>query len=269
MGFSAENGYTPLSIETIMDAIRVEVNTQFATSYTPENFVGSNMYKYFYAGAQELQKNEVKASEIFLKLQQYFVVTNETISRPVATPPGLIEAFSRAGFTASVKPPIDADAGKIFVAVDVDETADEYAAVKLAINTLISQSVAAGIVSQGSEVSTIVLSNGQPFDFKFNLPDRVEPELKLTISLSDNNQVVVGSDDSVKQTLMNNIAARYKLGKDFEPQRYFNVTDAPWASQVVLEYSLDAGATWSDDVFESLFDDLFVIKLENIQVVAG
>jgi len=48
------------------------VNTQFGQSYTMDTFIGTNLYKYFYALAQLLQENEVKTSEIFLKLQQYF-----------------------------------------------------------------------------------------------------------------------------------------------------------------------------------------------------
>lgn len=265
MGFAQESGYTPTTIQTMMISVMNNVNTQFGTAYTEETFLGTNFYKYFYALIQKLQENEVKTSEIFTKLMDYFAVTNERISRPAVTAPGLIEKLAGEGYTASVKAPIDADAGKAYICVDVDETADDYADTKLEINTLIMESVAAGVVTQGTESSSIVLSNGQAFDFKYDLPDREEPDLRLTITLSENNQFVVKSPEEVKQILMDNIAAKYALGKNFEPQRYFTIIDAPWAESVLLEY--DIGGGFVSAVFDAAYDDLFVIDLANITLI--
>lgn len=267
MGFALDSGYTPLTIEAILHEIMLEINEQFNTDYTDETFLGTNWYKYSYVIAQKIQLNEIKTSEIFSYLQQYFAVTNESIQRPVATAPGIIELFQREGFVASLKPPEVGDAGKIYICVDTDDDADDYDDVKLAINTLIKDSVAQGIVSQGTESSTIVLSNGQNFDYKFNLPDVTEPLLRLTLTLSDNNQVVIATPEAVKQLLIDNIEAKYRLGRDFEPQRYFTTADAPWTSEVLLEWSDDAGSSWSNDIFEAAYDDLFDIKLENIELV--
>ena len=393
MGFSQESGYTPASIESLMLSVMANVNTQFGTSYTQETFVGTNFYKFFYALVQKLQENEVKTSEIFAKLQQYFAITNERISRPVVTNPGLIEALENYeselapdGFIASVKPMIDADAGKIHICVDVDdgvhatgnititsyanlvsgtddsvgvaattftaqtgaatpgaatfqaatdndstaaslalqinshatvslqvraraigavvhitamhggtagnsialaytdndtnvgatksgtalsggEANADYEDLRLEIATIIKDSTIAGGVTQGLEEEAIVLSNGQSFDFKFNLPNRIEVYLRLTTTLSENNQVVVGTPDDVKLALLANVLERYRLGRNFEPQKYFSVLDAPWASQVLLEWSDDAGATWNDEVYDANYDDLFEIDLANITLV--
>lgn len=386
MGFSSESGYVPVSIETMMATVMENINTQFGLSYTTETFIGTNFYKYFYALIQELQLSEVKTSEIFLKLQDYIAITNEMISRPAVTPPGLIETLLENGFTASVKPPADADAGKIFICVDLDDgvnasgnatitnhanlisgtddsitiggtvftaqsgaatlgtatfqattsndvtaaslatqinahatagalvratvsgavvtiraiqggtggnaialvytnndanvgatvsaatltggtTRSEYAAEKLAVATIIKDSVAAGIVTQGTEVEAIVLSNAQSFDFKFNLPNKIDVLLRLTTTLSENNQVVVLSPEEVKDILIDNIAERYNLGKNFEPQRYFSLVDAPWASDVLLEYSIDAGANWETEVYNSDYDVLFNVLLANITLI--
>lgn len=263
-----------MTIEAIMLALMDNVNTQFGTSYTAESFVGTNFYKYFYALAQKLQENEVKTSEIFTYLQQYFVLTNERISRPVVTNPGLLEKLEDEGYIASIKKPIDADAGKVYVCIDTDETDPDYATTKLAINTIIKDSTSAGVVSQGTESSSIALTNGQTFDFKYNLPDRIEVALRLTTTLSDNNQVLVGSPDEVKLLLLNNIEERYRLGKNFEPQKYFSLTDAPWASQVLLEWTddvtagvIDVGATYHSTVFEAEYDELFDVSLELIELV--
>lgn len=267
MSFSSESGYTPSSIETMMLSVMNNVNTQFGTSYTAETFLGTNFYKFFYALIQRLQENEVKTSEIFLKLQEYFTITNEAISRPVVTNPGLVEKLETSGFVASVKPPLEADAGKVHVCVDTDELAVDYDEKKLEICEIIKDSTVAGVVSMGTETESIVLSNGQSFDFKFNIPNRIEVLLRLTITLSENNQSVIEAPEDVKLKLIQNIAAKYRLGKNFEPQRYFSILDAPWAESVLLEWSDDDGANWYDTVYDADYDDLFVILLENITLV--
>jgi len=267
MGFAQQSGYTPLSIETMMLSVMENVNIQFGLEYTVETFLGTNFYKYFYALIQELQVNEIKTSEIFLKLQDYFAVTNERISRPVVTNPGLVEALETAGFIASVKKPIDADAGKVFVAVNVDNLAVDYAAKKLIINTLIKDSTVAGIVSQGTESSTITLTNGQSFDFKYNLPNRLTTLLRLTITTSDNNQVLISSPEDIKELLLENIAESYRLGLNFEPQRYFTVLDAPWAESILLEWSINAGANYYSTVRVANYDDLLEVSLADTTLI--
>ena len=267
MSFTSENGYLPKSIETIMDTFRVAINTQFGTSFTAENFVGSNHYKFFYAAAQEIQSSEVKTSEIFLKAQQYFAITNESIQRPVATAPGIIEALERQGYIASVKQPNNTDAGKIFIAVDLVNTDPLFAAKKLAVATIISNSVALGIPTQGAQVTNIVHSNGQAFDYKFDLPNRITTKLRLTLTLSDSNRTLIGSPESSREILLQNILTKYRLGLDFEPQRYFTTANAPWTSEVHLEWSTDGGTTWSDDVFEANYNDLMVFSILNTEIV--
>ncbi len=360
MGFAQESGYTPISIESLMLIVMDNVNTQFGQSYTSETFIGTNWYKFYYALIQRLQESEVKTSEIFTKLQQYIAITNERISRPVVTNPGLISALSVAGYLASIKKPISADAGKIYVCVDAigattftaqtgavshggatfqAATANSNTATSLAdqINNhavaslvvrataygakvyvrslhggtagnaivftytdndtnvgatltgsgtllggtanadyndireeicgIIKDSTVAGAVTQGTEEEAIVLSNGQSFDFKYNLPNLIRCKLKLTLVLSENNQVFIQPPDITKQRLLDKILATYGLGKNFEPQRYFSVVDAPWAQSVLLEYSNDDGSTYASTVFDANYDDLFDIDLANIELI--
>jgi hypothetical protein len=266
MSFAENTGYIPSTIPELMSYVREGVNEQFGTSYDEETFLGTNFYKYFYALVQRLQLNEIKTSEIFLYMQQYFVTTNEEIRRPNTTHPGLLDIFEDAGYLVSTKAPADADAGKLYVCVDVDENADSYPAKKLEICTILKNSVVAGVVTQGSESESITLSNLQSFDFKFNLPTRIRTYLKLTITLSDNNTFSVGDVEDVKEALLANINARYRLGLNFEPQRYFSVLDAPWASAVLLEYS-DDNATWLSAVAALDYDELFTFSIADISVV--
>jgi hypothetical protein len=269
MSFAQEQGYIPATIADLMDLVREGVNEQFATDYDAETFEGTNLYKYFYALIQRLQENEVKTSEIVLKLQQYFDVTNEKITRPNTTHPGLLDYLTALGYRASTKPPADADAGKVYVCVDLTGAEDDYAAKKLEICTAIRDCVPAGIISQGAQVETIALSNDQSFDFKFALPDRIPILLKLTLTVSDNNQTTILSDDDVRALLIANIAARYRLGLDFEPQRYFSVLDAPWCAAVLLEWSEDAGANWYSTVSDLDFDELYEFDEGDITIVSA
>jgi len=269
MSFSADAGYLPSNFAQLMNYVRINVNEQFGTTYDEETFLGTNFYKYFYALIQRLQANEVKTSEIFLRMQQYFDVTNEKIQRPNTTHPGIVDYLADRGYKASTKKPIDADAGKLYVCVDTDSGAPTYAATKLAINTIIKDCCVAGVVSQGSEVSSITLPNGQSFDFKFNLPDYTPIILRLTLTLSSNNQFTVLTDAEVAEILFDNINARYSLGLDFEPRRYFSILDAPWAGDVLLEWSDDAGANWHDEIFEAAYDDLFTFAIGDIEVVSA
>lgn len=267
MGFAQDQGYIPSSFEEVISFIREGINTQFETSYTEETFVGTSWYKYAYQIAQRVEQGEIKTSEIFQKLQLYIQGTNERIQRPSVSHPGIIEAFEANGYVVSVKPPLEADAGKIFICALLDDEAEDYEDDKLAVATLIKDFVAGGIVSMGSEVTPITLSNGQEFDFKFNLPERTPILLRLTGTKSRNHIVAIPTDEELRQKVFDNVNARYRLGWDFEPERYFGVSDALWANDVTLEWSDDDGANWHPEVSALDYTDLYTFGLEDISVV--
>lgn len=265
MGFALDTGYVPSTVDELMAVVRENINAQFGTTYTEVNFIGTNFYKYFYSLIQRLQENEIKTSEIFLRMQEYFDVTNEKVLRPNTTAPGIYDYFASKGYLISVKPPNDTDRGKAFICVDVDDAADDYEETKLEICNLVKDCVVAGVVSQGTESESIPIANGQNFDFKFNLPNKIPTELKLTITQSENNLYTIPEAGVIKQKLYDNIVARYTLGRDFEPQRYFSVVDAPWASQILLEY--DIGSGFTDDIYDAAYDDLLTFSVEDITLV--
>lgn len=266
MSFASDSGYLPITVEQMMDIVMANVNTQFSTSYTTETFLGTNFYKYFYALIQRLQENEVKTSEIFLRMQEYFNITNDKIQRPNTTHPGIFDYFDSKGYFVSTKPPLDIDAGKAYICVDVDDADPTYDdVIKPAVCAIVKDCVVAGVISQGSEVEAITLTNGQSMDFKYNLPTKIPILLQLTITTSDNNEFTIDSPDDIKEALYNNINAKYKLGKNFEPQRYFSVVDAPWAAEILLEYDLGDGFT--DEIYQSEYDEVFTFALGDISVV--
>ncbi len=389
MGFASDTGYVPSTIDELMEIVRVNVNTQFGTTYVETNFIGTNFYKFFYALIQRLQSNEVKTSEIFASVQQYFNVTNENVLRPNTTHPGIYDYFLSHGYEISTKPPADADAGKLYIAVNVTDNhargnftitsyanlvsgtddsvtvgatvftaqvgtatlgtttfqaatsnaataislaaqinghatagalvyawavdtvvyiraltggtggnaialaytdndtnigltksgvflsggaeiatdAIEYDLAKPIIGALVKDCCVAGVVSQGTEASIIVLDNGQSFTFKYNLPTKTALKLKLTTVLSENNLFTVLDPLVIKENLLANVEASYKFGKNVEPQRYFSVVDAPWAASVLLEWSSDGGGSYHSTVIDSDYDALYTFALSDITLV--
>src|SRR5690606_27523342 len=117
------------------------------------------------------------------------------------------------------------------------------------------------------EEQEITLSNGQQFTFKYELPNRIPIKLRMTATMSENAMMLIPSDVEIRQTIFDNIAERYRLGYNVEPPRYFNLQDAPWASDVTLEYSLDDEDNWSSAVFDAEYVDILAFNLEDIDVV--
>lgn len=273
MSYAQDSGYVPTNFNTLMGAVREAINAQFGTDYTEGTFIGTNWYKYFYVLIQKVLENETKAAEVFLKLQEYIAQTNLRIQRPSVSLPGIIDSLAANGYTASVRKPEVEDAGTVAICVDVDDGAENYAETRLAICNLLKTYVAAGMVFEGTEEEAITLSNGQEFDFSYNLPDRTTVILRLTVTTSDNQEAVIPGDEEIRQRVFDNIygsdtiTARYRLGWDFEPQRYYTQADAPWAATILLEYSVDDGESWVSAVFEAEYDDLFEIALDDIAVL--
>lgn len=266
MSFAQDAGYIAPTFSDLMNRVRLAINAEFGASYTEGTFIGSAWYKYFYGLVQEVLKNETKTAEIFLKLQEYINTTNLRIQRPSTSMPGIIDSFMARGYIASVKKPTSQDAGKVSICVNVDDAADDYADRKLEICRFIRDFIAAGMVTTGTETESLMLSNGQSFDFAYHLPNRTPVLLRLTITSSDNQDLVIPNDEEIRQRVFDNINARYRLGWDFEPQRYYTQVDAPWAATILLEWSED-GDQWTSDVFSASFDDLFTFGLEDITVL--
>ncbi len=267
MSFAQDTGYVPTTLPALMSAVRLAINAQFGTDFSEGTFLGTNWYKYFYTLMQKVMENETKTAEIFLKLQEYIATTNLRIQRPSVSLPGIIDSFTANGYVASVKKNAIEDAGTVSICVNVDDDAEDYAITKLAICNFLKDFIAAGMVFTGSEEETITLTNGQEFDFAYHLPTETPVLIKLTLTSSDNQEVTIPTDTEVRQIAFDNINARYRLGWDFEPQRYFTQVDAPWASIILMEYSTNGGSSYTDDLFEADFDDLITFGLEDIEVL--
>ena len=123
MPFNLQNGYQPRTFAELLAAMTAAVNTQFGTSYDVNTIVGTEFYKYFYAGIQEVMKAESETAQITAKMTDYIRTANDNIKLPKSTIDGFTDAlFDELGLIATFKPiTLDADAGTCRLAVDVDD----------------------------------------------------------------------------------------------------------------------------------------------------
>lgn len=269
MAYTDENGFIPDTVEELMNDFMNGINNKFGTSYTIDTFVGSNFYKYFYVIAQQIIDKEIVFAQAFQKLQDYIRSTNETIAIAKTPLDGLIKVFSDAGYQISIEPMTALNAGTLGVCVDVDSTDPDYADMKTEILTMLKDYTVAGIFFSGAETGNIALTNGQSFEFGYALPTEFNAvELKISIELSQNVNIVPDSESEIKTKLLANLADRYSIGRDFEPNRYFDIlNDAPYASSVLLQWRKTSGDAWSSAVYSATFKEVFRFDTSRITVV--
>lgn len=59
------------------------------------------------------------------------------------------------------------------------------------------------------------------------------------------NSSPVLNENQIREILDDNLLALYRLGLDFEPEKYLEISrDLPFASNILLEYSENSGGTW-------------------------
>lgn len=267
MSYEQANGYTPQTFDEIMNELRLGVNEKWLTNFDADNFVGTGWYRFLYPVAQIIQKNQVKTSEIFVKLAEYIVQKNILIQRPSVSLPGTIDTYASRGYVVSLEPTEEDTVGEIRLAVDIELTDPQFAAKKLEICQILSECTVAGTVSFGDQQETITLSNGQSFIYKFVRADKNPILFRITITDSLNTAIAIPSDEDIRLMFYQNYSTRYRMGWNLEPQKYFNQGDAPWAASVLVEYSLDGGSTWLSTIHISEYDELWVLDLEDVDVI--
>lgn len=264
----SQGGYIPSTFDDIMARLIIRVNEQFGTSYTAQTFVGTNFYKCFYPLVQEVISAKADFSEAYEKLADYIRDTNSVLNVNKTPDDALISTFKEAGYVLSLEKNTLENAGTIAACVDVDGEAEDYPAKKAEILELLKENTVAGMYFKGSERGLRTLTNGQDMEFAFALPVRSNMDLKLTLTLSGDTNILVDSESEIKDKLLSNLAEMYALGRKFEPARYFTVSrDCPYAAAVLLEYKKDGEESWSSGVYQSDYTDLFVFDKNNIEVV--
>lgn len=269
MSYTVTNGYAPRTYETILAECVAIVNQEFGTSYTTQSFVGTNLWKFLYTTIQGLMTVENNIAELGTKLQDYIRTQNEELIIPRSSPDGIMQIIKdELGLVSSIKP-VDtaANAGLIYLAVDIDNTSADYADRKQQIFNLLHENMGAGLFYNGTETGSVTASNGQVFNYAFELPDEVPLKVKIQIRVSDNTTLFVETPAKIKEKFLANFAELYKLGYDFEPQIFLcRDRDLPFASEITISYSEDGGTTYETDIRDCAYNEKITIAPNDIEV---
>jgi len=256
MSFSLINGFEPRKFDEILLALVQAVNAQFESNYTTESIVGTNIYKAFYGGIQEIMTSENYTAEIAAFMGDYIRTSNEKINLPKSTADGFIQAIKdEMDLDVSLKPITQAaDAGKLNIALDIDDTTDDYEVRKQTFFNKCHAYLTAGLYYSGGEQGSVVALNGQEFDYAFKLPAPVEVQVRIAVGISTTGRNFVMNENQIRDLFVANFKKMYRLGFAFEPERYLSTRDLPFAADVKVEWSID-DITWQTVVMASAYDE--------------
>lgn len=269
MTYNVTNGYSPRDYETILAQCVQIVNEQFGTSYTSQSFTGTNLWKFLYATIQGLMTVENNIAELGVKLQDYIRTQNESLIIPRSSYDGIMQIIKdELGLVSSIKVIDTADeAGQIFLAVDVNNASEDYEDRKKSIFKILHENMGAGLFYNGTETGQVTASNGQVFNYAFDLPTETALKVKIQVRVSDNTTLFVETPNEVKNKFLANFAKFYRLGYDFEPQIFLcRDRDLPFASEINISYSTDDGVKYKTDVLEAMYDEKFTINPDDMEV---
>lgn len=267
MAWDLVNGYRPQTFDEIKADMLAEINTQFGTSYDETTIIGTDHYKFFYGGIQLVMKAQNVTAEIVTKMTDYIRTANEKINLPKSTIDGFTQGLLRPvsegglGLISTIKNITDeAEAGQMFLVVDVDDEAEDYEDTKQAIIDKMAAWLTAGLYYNGTETGTKIALNGQTFTYKYALPTEVEILVRITATTSANALTPILNENQIRDKFNTNFTALYRLGLDFEPEKYLEIArDLPFASDILLEYSEDDGSTWDDQPRSMAYNEKIVI----------
>ena len=265
--FSTENGFTPRTFDDVMETLRLSFSQQFGVDYSAEVFKGTNFYKFCYRVAQSILEQDILAQNIYEYYLNYVQDKNFKINTPIGSYDFLIDKFNLITIEVGFASVTQDNAGTIQMAVNLTGTEDNYVDLKDSIGNIFRDFTVAGTNFVGDETIDRNLSNGQVVTYRYELAERIPAILRCTFTISENNQAYVMTEDEVKQTILDNLTQKYRIGMDFEPQRYANATLFPFAATVLLEWSTNNGVNWSSDVNPLNYNQRFIITVDDITIV--
>ena len=226
---------------------------------------GSYEYQALYPFIQLMVENGNLTLQAINEALESLAQIGEEIKRPAVLHSRVSERFLEDGYIAVPREPTLATAGIMAVCVDQpDRDAEDDAAVAL---LLANECMPAGVHIEGVNEYTVVLSNGQSIVMRWTNPTEVPTTFKLTLLRARNSQYPVDDVDTIIDRFMTNFNEQNALGLDITPETYYTIhRDAPWASQVLTEYSFDDGTTWLSIVHAATYTDKFIGELlpENV-----
>ena len=269
MTYTVVNGYSPRTYETILTECVSAVNEQFGTAYTNEEFEGTNLWKFLYATIQGMMTIENGIAELGAKMQDYIRTQNEELIIHRSSVDGFIQAMAdELKLIASIKPiETGEEAGNISIAVDIDENGSDYAEKKQLIFNTMHKYLTAGLFYNGTEQGTVTATNGQQFNYAYDLPTKTPLKVRIKVRVSENKNIFVETPNEIKEKFLNNFEKLYRMGFDFEPQAFLCIDrDLPFASEITITYSTDGGTEYTEEILQGMYDEKITINPDEIEV---
>lgn len=267
MSYTNKDGYAPESFNDINERGMLEVNEQFRTQYTMNSYNGSNFYKFFYGGIQEIMKVQNDVAAIYTRLVDYPRYVNERIIRPTCTLDGFQDGTIRdLGIITSLKPLENGEWGQAFICADVDQNAGDFDEIKQKLWQYMADNLTLGLVYNGDHRGTIAAANGQQFEYAFGIPYETALDIRITIDRTENKTVFTPTVLVIQEMFMNGFNDNYRLGFDFEPHRYLNLSELPFAGSCKIEWSKD-GTNWKTGVYDAAYNEKIIPEHFQINIV--
>ncbi|KIP71410.1 hypothetical protein SN11_16870 [Vibrio harveyi] len=223
-------------------------------------FVASDEYKVFYASVQVDMTIESIVANLYVKMSEFIQNTNLQINNPTTTPNALIGGLKdKFGLYASVKPMTYEESGQSHVAIDYTPEPDlNYQIASYMEKT----AIVASTYMVGDIEQQIVLSKGGFETYRWVAGVESDIIFRLTITKSRNSNAIVDNQDDIVAKFLANFDEFFWIGMDVEPEKYFEIVrDAPYASDILTEYSLDGGASWSNKPHKTPYDAKYIPNL--------
>lgn len=235
MAYSEEEGFVSRTVEEIKNAIRLAVNQETGSTYTEVTFTDSSWDRIANVLAQIMCQTEQTMSAGWDNVREYVNTTNQILGVPYASLLGLMDYFTNTlKIGIKIKQPTEAEAGQIFLALDLTE--EEFESRKDEITeTLIDRSIL-NYYFVGSKSWVVKLPNGQDWRFACQLAEDVNVYLDIQITRSRKNESIALDANGVKELFLKNLEERLTVGDDGEWGKVLNLNDIPWAGNINIGY---------------------------------
>ncbi|EPW7384773.1 TPA: hypothetical protein ACMD15_003432 [Vibrio cholerae] len=258
--WSSSSGWQPVSIDQAINSYYEAFKMNGYRDLSYSQFVDSREYEVSYMGAQIDHQISSMFGEVIQRLKVFIRDTNEKIMNPTTTANAIMSGINDTfGFRCSVKEMTAEDAGKIHIAIDHGDISKKPELRYEIARFLEKQCVVGGIVTVGDIEQTIVLGSGGVEIYRWTANKDTLINWRVKITISRNSTSPLDTVEEVIKKFFDNWKNLYWIGMDVEPESYLNIfRDCPYASSILLEYSVDGGESWSNEVIKSKYDVKYI-----------
>lgn len=249
-------------------------NETLGTSYDSNTIQGTNIWKIFYPLLQKCIAQQTEFAQIYEKYKDYIELIRERVLIPKNNYVGIILNFAdELKVDASIEPAKEETAGQLKICVDQENpntgNSDDIPTDEQ-IGSFLAKYTAAGLWFPniaGAKSFTKVLPNGAGnYIYRWVLPTEHVMNVNISYKVSRNNNLVIPDNNAIKQAFIGKFHKMYLLGQDFEPERFWNTQDMPYASDINLTYQIDGGS-FTAEIFESQYNEKLKLGTVEITVI--